>query len=165
MSRHAAIPSEIGPASLQDADAIAALFAERGRDQDVVVRASPDWVRHHLFGFEDARVFVSRRQGAIDGCLSCYALDTISGTQVRRVAVIEYLLASGPAAAAALVAETLAFAAEQGAKGVVLENTTYLDDELCAEVGLMPSTRRMVAAVACRSLPVNTPGGLLLDVK
>ena len=165
LARHAASVPDIGIASPDDADALAELFAARGRGRDVFVTVSPDWVRHHLFGFDDSRVYVSRQDGALTGCVSCYALDTLAGDNIRRVVIIEYLLASSPASAAALVAETLGFADEQGARGVVLENSTYLSAELCSEVGLMPSLRRMVAAVACRSVPVGTLADLLLDVK
>ena len=141
------------------------LFAASSRGRDVSVNVSADWVRHHLFGLETSRVYLAWRDGDLDGCVSCYALDTRAGHHTRRVIVIEYLLASTPASAAALVAETLAFADAQQARGVVLENTTYLDQELCTEVGLRPSTRRMVAAVACRSTPIREPAGLVVDVK
>lgn len=165
LARHADSVPDIGMASPDDADALAALFAAWGHGRDVSVTMSPDWVRHHLFGFEDSRVYVSRRDGALDGCVSCYALDTVAGDNVRRVVVIEYLLASSAAVAAAVIAETLGFADGQGARGVVMENTTYLGAELCSDVGLMPSARRIVAAVACRSVPVRTLATLLLDVK
>lgn len=165
LDRHAASSPVVEVASPDAAEDIAALFAENGNGREVVVGVSPDWVRHHLFGLATSRVYVSRRDKGLDGCLSCYALDTRAGDQTRRVVIIEYLLTSDPASAAALLAASLAFADEAGAKGVVLENTTYLDANLCSEVGLMPSTRRMVAAVACRSIPIRALPGLVLDVK
>ncbi len=155
----------VARAAPEDTEAIANLFAEHGRQHDVAVMPSPAWVGHHFFGFEDSRVFVSRRQDSLDGCIACYALDTVSAARRRRVAVIEYLLVHDVASAAALLREALRFADEHGARGVVMENPTYLDQDLRTQVGLMPSTRGMVAAVGCRSVEVGTPPTLLLDLK
>lgn len=163
--RHGAELPAIATASPSDAQTLTDLFHAHGRACGATVTASPPWVGHHLFALDDSRVYVSHHGGAIDGCLACYALDTVAGGTTRRVVIIEYLLAPNAAAAAALLAGAVDFAEEQRAKGVVLENSTSLDGELCSEVGLMPSARRMVAAIACRSVPVGALTGLLLDVK
>jgi hypothetical protein len=85
---------------------------------------------------------------------------------VRRVVVVEYLIVGGAAATApALMAPVLQFSNEQGAKGVVIENATYLDAEVYTLAGFVPSTRRMVGSMGSRREAVSPSDGLLIDVK
>jgi hypothetical protein len=145
---------------------IARLFNQVARQHTVALAVTPAWVQHHMFGLADSRVFLALESGVPTGFLSCYALDTLSGASVRRVVVIEYLIVGGAAATApALMAPALQFSNEQGAKGVVIENATYLDAEVYTLAGFLPSTRRMVGSLGSRRDAVSPSDGLLLDVK
>jgi hypothetical protein len=157
---------QVRRASVAEAPVIANLFNEVARKHTVSLAVTPAWVRHHLFGLADSRVFMASESGVPTGFISCYALDTMSAAGIRRVVVIEYLIVGGAAASApALVAPALQFSNEQGAKGVVIENATYLDAEVYTSAGLLPSTRRMIGSLSTRRGAVSAGDGLLIDVK
>jgi hypothetical protein len=157
---------EVRPALIAEAALIARLFNQVARQHTVALAVTPAWVQHHMFGLVDSRVYLALESGVPTGFVSCYALDTLSGDSIRRVVVIEYLIVGGTAATApALMAPAVQFSNEQGAKGVVIENATYLDPEVYTRAGMLPSTRRMVGALGSRREDVSPSDGMLIDIK
>jgi hypothetical protein len=160
----APLPS-VRPATSDDASRIAALFRQCV-PAECRVGACPSAadVARHWFAAPDASCYVSETDGTTTGAICVYRLRTKKASTTSIVAVVEYLLATAPIDAAALLKKALAYAQRISARGVVVENPTYLDPSTLSFTGLLATTRRMVLAVIGRD-PVPVGRSWLLDVK
>jgi N-acetylglutamate synthase-like GNAT family acetyltransferase len=152
-------------ATFDDTARIAELFRECA-PAECLVRECPsaEDVQRHWFTAPEASCYVSQTDGVTTGAMCVYRLRTTKPGTTSTVAVVDYLLASAPFDAAALLKEAIAYAQRIGARGVVVENTTYLDPSIFPLTGLLTTTRRMVLAMIGRE-PVPIGSAWLLDVK
>ncbi len=66
---------------------------------------------------------------------------------------------------AMLLNEALKLANKIGAKGIVIENATYLEFDDYREIGLMPTFRKMTMSVISKSHSMDYFGSFRCDVK
>jgi len=152
-------------ATSDDTPRIAELFQQCAPAESRVSECpSPTEVERHWFAAPGASCYVSHTDGTVTGAMCVYRLRTRKAGTTSTVAVVEYVLATAPLDAAALLKQALVYAQRITARGVVVENTTYLDPSVLRLTGLLPTTRRMVLAVISRH-PVPIGGSWLLDVK
>jgi hypothetical protein len=140
------------------------LFVTTARRVPLSSALSGDPLRHHFFGLAASRVHLVEESAEPVGATLFYLMDTERLGRRSRVVVIEFLLARSAEAVVRLLAAALECAREHGAKGVVIENATYLDPDTLRESGVVPSTRGMLLALVSRQ-PIPRGPAFLADVK
>jgi hypothetical protein len=152
------------PATAEDMAAIESLFQTTARSVPLSSALSGELLRHHFFGLAASHVHLVEEDGEPIGAILFYLMDTERLGRRSRVVVVEFLLAQSPETVVRLLAQALEYAGEHGAKGVVIENATYLDQETLRESGVVPSTRGMLLALVSRQRSPSGPA-FLGDVK
>jgi GNAT superfamily N-acetyltransferase len=124
-------------------------------------------LKHHFFGHPNHRTSVAETEGKIRGFINYYPIDIIRDGHPSSYIIVEFLVSEDRnlGLMAILLNEALRLAEETGAKGVVLENATYLDTERCQEIGLMPTFRRMTMSLITKNHQVDYFGGFRSDIK
>jgi hypothetical protein len=150
------------PGTPDDVAEIAALAGRLARSASLALHLTAARVRHHWFNAPSGEVFVTESGDGLLGACCVYALGTTRGAEPAMVAVLESFLATRPEAGIALLREALHYARRIGARGVVLENGTWLDEPRA--YGLVPSSRQMQLAVMSRD-PVDIGTSWLVDIK
>jgi hypothetical protein len=91
----------------------------------------------------------------------------IKGGQLSSYIIVEFLFSKdrNRRFMAILLNEAVKLAEEMGAKGVVLENASYLEIDHCQEIGLMPTFRKMTMSLISKSHQVDRFGGFRSDIK
>jgi len=150
------------PGTVDDGTAISALSREVTRRVSVSATLSPSRVVHHWFHAPGAEVFVTESPDGLTGACCVYELQIVRGATATPVAILEGLLVSSPDAGIALLREAIKYAQRIHAKGVVLENASWL--ETPRTYGFAPSGRQMQVVVMSRQ-PVDIGTSWMVDVK
>jgi hypothetical protein len=126
-----------------------------------------DELRHHCLGHSDHHMYVIVHDGAIEAFINFYPLEIIKQGNIYKYVVVEFLITRGSdeVYVASLLGKALDFGEKVGAKAIVLENATYLDNSLCWKVGLVPSFRKMIMTVASRDPLMECLARFRIDVK
>jgi hypothetical protein len=159
---------QLRPASESDYAEIAVLFNRIGAEKDLSMQMTKEGLRHHFHGHRDHRTFVIESGGIIKAINNYYPLDIVKGNESCKYVVVELVISEGGANGdyiTALLHETINFAEEIGARGVVIENATYLDYNACKTLGLMATFRRMIMTVIPKSCLIDDLVGFMCDVK
>jgi hypothetical protein len=135
--------------------------------REFIVQMTESELRHHFCGHPTHRTTVIEIQGAIQGFINYYPLETIKNGKESVYIIIEYLILHhiNIDYMAKLLREAVNFAIKIGAKGVVIENGTYLDYNTYRVLGVMPTFRRMVMDIYSRNNLINNLDYVRCDVK
>jgi len=122
---------------------------------------------HHFFGDRNHRTSVVETDGKIRAFINYYPMGIIKGRNLSSYIIVELLLTNDRnlGVMAILLNEALKLAEDTGAKGVVLENATYLELDHCQEIGLMPTFRKMTMSLISKNHQVDYLGGIRSDIK
>jgi len=124
-------------------------------------------LRHHFCGHAAHRTAVIEIHGVIQGFNNYYPLEIIKDGKARKYIIIEYLILDhiNSNYMTALLKETVNYAIQIGAKGVVIENATYLDLNTYRELGVKPTFRKMVMEIYSKNNVISNLDGFRCDVK
>jgi hypothetical protein len=160
----AAASLDVRPATRADVPAIGALLGRLSASLPLTIAMTPAALEHHLFNLPQGQAHVAVDSGTPAGAILFYPMEAEKLDQISRVVVVEYLLADTAEAALPLLREAVEFARASNARGVVVENATYLDPDLRRACGIVGSTRRMLLSTVAHS-PVPLEDRFMLDVK
>jgi hypothetical protein len=126
-----------------------------------------DVLWHHCFGRSDHHASVVVYDGVVEAFINFYPLEIVKQGNNHKYVVVEFLITRRPdeAYVASLLGKALDFGEKIGAKAIVLENATYLDQSVCGRVGLVPSFRKMVMGIASRNGFKESLARFRVDVK
>jgi hypothetical protein len=124
-------------------------------------------LKHHFFGHPDHQTFVIPVKGAIQSFINFYPLIIVREEQRAVYIIVEFLIteSDNQAHAALLLNQAVSFAESIKAKGIVLENATYLNYDAYRQLGLTPSLRRMTMSVIAKNNDFDYVGNFRCDVK
>ncbi|HUL22607.1 MAG TPA: hypothetical protein VLZ10_14220 [Thermodesulfobacteriota bacterium] len=124
-------------------------------------------LEHHFFGDPNHSTCVVETEGAIKGFINYYPLGIMKGGQLFSYVIVEFLFSKEGDLGwtALLLDEALKLAEEIGAKGVVVENATYLEFDRCQAIGLIPTFRRMTMSLISKSHSIDPLGSFRSDIK
>jgi len=150
-----------------DSKELAKLFNEIQRNPHFARMMTEAELSHHFFGDRNHRTFVIEMEGKIRAFVNYYPMRIIKGGQLSLYIVVEFLFSKegNLGFMAILLSEALKLAEEMGAKGVVLENATYLEIDHCQAIGLMPTFRRMTMSLISKNHQIDYVGGFRSDIK
>ena len=149
-----------------DIPELAQLFARVAAKQPFALTISVDRLRHHILRLPGGRTYLVEDQGVPTAFITFYVMETLSASGPSRMVVVEFLVGDGtPDEMCLLLNEALVFARSSDARGVVMENPTYLDVDTRRFCGIVPSIRRMVAVTRSRIHAFECGDGFLCDVK
>jgi hypothetical protein len=154
-------------ATEEDASQLTELFNQVPDEPHFMVLMTEDELRHHFFGHPDHRTVVIERQGTIEAFINYYPLEIIKEDTISSSVIVEYLVSNSVnrTYAAALLYDAVMFAEEIQARGVVIENATYLDYDVYRPLGLMPTFRKMTMAAIVRKNAFTHVEKLRCDIK
>jgi len=158
---------QLRPVSENDYAEMAALFDRIGAEKGLSMQMTEEELKHHFHGHLDHRTFVIESRGVIKAFNNYYPLEIIKEDKSCKYVVVELLISEDTNGnnIAALLQETINFAEEIGARGVVIENATYLDYDACKTLGLMATFRKMTMTVLPKSFSIDDLNGFMCDVK
>jgi hypothetical protein len=143
--------------------------------QKLVSRCPPsdlDWtpdvkvMMHHMMRAPSALVLIAEdSHGEASGLLASYCMDWLKNATITRMLIVEQLWSTGLDAAALLMAAAARHSAEQGYRGIVVENPTLLPAPMAEAIGLVEGAREMVLAMRSRRPLPQAIGGFTLDIK
>jgi len=84
---------------------------------------------------------------------------------VTRNAVAEVVLGDQPEYLAAMLDSAQGHVAALGARGIVLDNMSYLDEDVARDAGILPIPKEMVFVSRFAVEPPSIDAGFLIDVK
>lgn len=150
-----------------DSKELAELFNEIPENPRFARMMTEAELSHHFFGDRNHRTSVVETEGKIKAFINYYPMQIIKGSQLSTYSIVEVLLLkeNNLGFMALLLNEALKLAEEVGAKGVVVENATYLEVDRCEEIGLIPTFRRMTMSLISKSHPIDCLGGFRSDIK
>ena len=151
--------------AMTQADAPALLAHMRARSCAVKMDPDPAALWRHIADAPGALALVAERAGAPVGFIAAYRLDWIKDDQQTRSIVAEFAIGDDPGSLAALLVRALDHAKAENARGIVLDNTTYLDENTARSAGILPMPKRMFAVLRGVRPPPSLQGGFLIDVK
>jgi hypothetical protein len=154
-------------ATEEDSGQLTDLFNRVPDEAHFMMLMTEDELRHHFFGHPDHRTSVIERQGTIEAFINYYPLDIIKEDTVASYVVVEFLVSESvnKTYAAALLSDAVTFAETIGAKGVVIENATYLDYDAYRPLGLIPTFRKMTMAAILKENAITYCEKLRCDIK
>jgi hypothetical protein len=158
----APVASVVRHARADESAALAALASASSRAASMSVIWTAKRVEHHWFGAPDAEVFVCEEAATLTGACAVYRLPTRKAGSTFTVAIVEALFAASAPEGLALLRAAVEYGKRIGARGVVVENATWLDQP--RDWGLAPSGRQMQLAVSSRH-PIDVGSSWRLDVK
>lgn len=120
---------------------------------------------HHVSNAPGARAWVVEHAGTLVGALSAHRIDWMKAGQVTPNIVVEFVLGNNPEAIAVLLSEVLDYAKIQNTRGLVVENSTYLDQDLARVVGIFPTPRKMMITMRSPEAPPTLQSGFCIDIK
>jgi hypothetical protein len=158
--------TRVRPVDDRDCAGLAQLFDRVAGRQPFAFAMNADQLRHHILGVPRGRSDLVEERGAPSGFITYYVMEILKASGPSRVVVVDLLVCDGTGEAARLLAhEALHYARASEARGVVIENPTYLDIDTRRSCGIVPSTRRMVITTRSRTRAFECDGGFLCDVK
>jgi hypothetical protein len=124
-------------------------------------------LKHHFFGHPNHRTSAAETKGKIRAFINYYPIDIIRDGHLSSYIIVEFLVSEDRnlGLMAILLNEALKWSEEIGAKGVVVENATYLEINHCEEIGLMPTFRKMTLSLISKNHPTDYFGGFRSDIK
>lgn len=124
-------------------------------------------LEHHFFGHPDHLTSVVETGGKIRAFINYYPMEIIKGNGLSSYIIVEFLFSreNNLRLMAILLNEALQLAEEMGAKGVVLENASYLEIDDCQTIGLMPTFRKMTMSLISKNHQISCLGGFRSDIK
>lgn len=158
---------QVRPALESDYAEITALSNRVGAEKGFSMQMTEEELRHHFHGHPDHRTFIVESQGFVKASVNYYPLEIIKEDKSCKYVVVEILISEGSNSdyITGLLQETINFAEEIGARGVVIENGTYLDYDACKTLGLMATLRRMIMTIIPRSRLIDNFEEFMCDVK
>jgi hypothetical protein len=158
---------QLRPVSENDYAEMGALFDRIGAEKGLSMQMTEEELRHHFHGHPDHRTFVIESRGVIKAFNNYYPLEIIKEDKSCKYVVVELLISEDTNGnnITALLQEAINFAEEIGARGVVIENATYLDYDACKTLGLMATFRKMTMTVLPKSFSIDDLDGFMCDVK
>jgi hypothetical protein len=142
------------------------LFERVADRQPFAFAMSGDRLRHHILGLPRSRSYLVEERGVPSAFVVWYLMDILKASGPSRMAVVEFLINDGARdATCLLLSEALAYARASEARGVVIENPTYLDVDTQRFCRIAPSMRRMVVTTRTRVRAFECDGAFLCDVK
>jgi len=124
-------------------------------------------LKYHFFGHHLHRTFVIESRGAICAFINLYPLEMIKNDATFTYVIIEFLISGedNENYIALLLNQAVKFAEEIGARGIVIENATYLNHYAYRQLGLMPTFRKMTMSVISKKNEIDYFGSFRCDVK
>ena len=158
--------TRVRPVEDTDISELAHLFGRVADTQPFALTMSTDGLRHHILGLPSGRSYLVEERGLPSAFTMFYVMEMLKPSGPSRVVVIEFLINGGTLDAARLLLhEALEHARASDARGVVIENPTYLDADMRRVCGITPSTRRMLVTTRSRLRVFDCTAGFLVDVK
>lgn len=152
----------------KDFGGITGLFNRASNSKaEFIVQMTEGELKHYFCGHPTHRTAVIEIQGIIEGFINYYPLEIIKGGKASEFVIIEYLILDHTNIdyMAALLKEAVNHAVEVGAKGVVIENGTYLDLDECRVLGVKPTFRKMRMTIWSKNNLVKNLDGFRCSVK
>lgn len=137
----------------------------RKSKSSLFLNSSSDALWHHFSNAPGAMYLVAERDSKIVGFISTYILDWIKNGQTTRNVVAEVILGESPEYIAVLLDRALEQAKSAGARGVVIDNTTYLDEIVAYDAGIVSIPKEMVLVARYKDEAPSFEHGFLIDVK
>src|SRR4030043_255672 len=158
---------EVRPVLQGEFSEVTQLFNHVPDELCFTMQMTEDELWHHCLGHSDHHTYVVVYDGAVEAFINFYPLEIIKQGNSYKYIVVEFLVTRRPdeVYVASLLGKALDFGEKIGAKAIVLENTTYLDHSVCCKVGLVPSFRKMIMAVASRDRLMGSLARFRVDVK
>jgi len=160
-------PSLVRHASESDSNELTKLFNDIPENPHFTRIMTEEELQHHFFGHPYHLTSVIETEGKISAFINFYPLEIIKEEQSSSYIIIEFLFSKdkNQRFVAMLLNEALKRAEEIGAKGVVLENATYLNFDYYREIGLMPTFRKMTMSVISKNHSMDYFGSFWCDIK
>ena len=154
-------------ASKNDVGELTLLFNDIPEDLQFARMMTEGELAHHFFGNPNHLTSVVETQGKISAFINYYPMGVVRGGQFSSYVIVEFLFSKDRDLRfmAILLNEALKLAKDIGAKGVVLENATYLESDHCQEIGLMPTFRKMTMSLISKNHQIKYVGGFRSDIK
>lgn len=151
----------------EDLPELAALYRQLADSSMIVREMDTAELGHCLFGDPAHHTMLAERDGVLRAFMHWYSAGFVRGPQRYSYVLIEHFVNHpfDAECAALLLQEAVKTAKGSGAKGVVMENATYLDGAAYRPLGLMPTFRRMTMTVVAKYSIEPSPGRFLCDVK
>lgn len=149
----------------QDTDMSAVQDLIRNTDSALYLNSGEDALWYHYSQAPEALCLVAEREEKVVGFLSTYVLDWAKGDQVTRNVVAETILGDQPEILAALLNRALEQVKSVGARGIVFDNISYLDEDTARDAGILPIPKEMVFVTRGAKEPPKVGTGFLIDVK
>ncbi|WP_300064324.1 hypothetical protein [uncultured Roseobacter sp.] len=147
----------------EDASTMAKLLADTGCDFRWTPGADVLW--YHVSAAPSSAVFGIESDGRLTDFLACYLLDWLKNGKKTKVGVVEVVASKNSRNLAALMQAAWEHATGNGARGVMMENTSYLSPEILRNAGLMTTPRRMHATLRSKRNDINIGGSFFCDIK
>lgn len=157
-------------ATEKDSPSLTELFNQAPEGPHFIALMGEDELKHYFFGRSSHSTFVVECDGAISAFINFYPLETVKEGRMSLYVVVEFLITGRTrgdeqACLAALLNEAVKYAEKNSAQGVVFENATYLNYDVCRPVGLTPTFRRMVMSFIAKGNNISYAGSFRCDVK
>jgi N-acetylglutamate synthase-like GNAT family acetyltransferase len=137
----------------------------RNTKSSLFLNPSSDVLWYHITEAPGAMYLVAEQDAEIVGFLSTYVLDWTKDGQITRNIVAEVILGDRPEYLAVLLDSALEQAKSVGARGVVIDNITYLDEKIAYCAGIVSIPKEMVLVARCAKELPSVIQGFLIDVK
>jgi hypothetical protein len=150
-----------------DSKELAELFNELPENPHFTRKMTEAELSHHFFGDRNHRTSLVETEGKIRAFINYYPMGIVKGGQLFSYIIVEFVFSKerNLRFMAILLNKALKWGEEMGAKGVVLENATYLDIDDCREIGLLPTFRKMTMSLISKNHPIDPLGGFRSDIK
>lgn len=148
-----------------EADMPALLAQIRAQRASLWMEPDPATLWRHISAAPGALALTAERDGAPVGFIAAYRLDWVKDAQKTSTVVTELIVGDDAGTLATLLARALEHAKAQEARGVVLDNAGYLDEDAARAAGVLPTPKRMFAVIRGVQPPPSLQGGFLIDVK
>jgi hypothetical protein len=157
-------------ATEQDSPQLTKLFNRVPDEPHFIMIMSEEELKYYFFGRSTSRVFLIEVDEEIRAFIFFYPVETIKDGKISLYIAVEFLAVGQVKSEASMYVASLLYEAVKcadsiGAKGIVLENATYLDYETYRPLGLAPTFRKMSMIVASKENSVNYVGGFRCDIK
>ena len=141
----------------------------RGTNCALFLDPDPEALWHHITQAPGAQYLVAEEGSEVVGFLSSYVLDWNKDGQITRNIAVEVVLGDRPEILAVLLDRAVEQVKSVGARGVVLDNASYLDEQMAYESGVLPIPKEMVlvtrSSSAMTAEDATGDRGFLIDVK